>query len=70
MFIAAGAPAGKVNTLKEAFAHPQVIARPIIRAIEDASGRTAHVAGDPMGMNPASRPPVALPRPRGARLGR
>jgi crotonobetainyl-CoA:carnitine CoA-transferase CaiB-like acyl-CoA transferase len=61
MFIAAGAPAGKVNTLKEAFAHPQVVARRIIRVVQDASGRTAHVAGDPMGMNPASRPPIALP---------
>jgi crotonobetainyl-CoA:carnitine CoA-transferase CaiB-like acyl-CoA transferase len=67
IFIAAGAPAGKVNTLKEAFNHPQVVARRIIRLIEDGSGRTAHVAGDPMGMNPTSRPPVALEDP--AKLG-
>ena len=67
IFIAAGAPAGKVNTLKEAFAHPQVVARRVIRIIGDTSGRTAHVAGDPMGMSPASRPPIALEDP--ARLG-
>ena len=70
MFIAAGAPAGKVNTLKEAFAHPQVVARRIIRADRGRRpGRTAHVAGDPMGMNPASRPPVALAEPRGRSAG-
>ena len=62
-FIAAGAPAGKVNTIKEALAHPQVVARQVVRVIQDASGRAAHVAGDPMGMSVPGHPPVAVPDP-------
>jgi crotonobetainyl-CoA:carnitine CoA-transferase CaiB-like acyl-CoA transferase len=60
LFIAAGAPAGRVNTLEEAFAHPQIRAREMIRVIEDAAGRPAHVAADPMGIQTASRPPVTV----------
>jgi crotonobetainyl-CoA:carnitine CoA-transferase CaiB-like acyl-CoA transferase len=67
IFIAAGAPAGRVNTLKEAFAHPQVEARGMIRVIQDASGREAHVAADPMGIADGSRPPVTVGDP--AELG-
>lgn len=59
-FIAAGAPAGRVNTLKEAFAHPQLTARRMIRKIVDGGGRTAHVAGDPLALSLASTPPVVL----------
>ena len=69
-FIAAGAPAGKVNTLKEAFAHPAG------RRPSDHSGssRTRPAGrrtwrgpdGDESGEPPAGRPPG----PRGARLGR
>ncbi len=60
LFIAAGAPAGKVNTLKEAFAHPQIQARGMIAEIRDEAGRVAHVATDPMGIGRAGRPPIAL----------
>jgi len=60
LFIAAGAPAGKVNTLKEAFAHPQVAARKMIREVVDEHGRRAHLAADPMGFQTTSRPPVTL----------
>ena len=59
-FIEAGAPAGKVNTLQEAFEHPQILAREMIQTIEDAMGRSGHVAGDPMGMRTSSRPPIAI----------
>ena len=63
-------PGRQGQHLKEAFAHPQVVARARSSGrIEDGSGRTAHVAADPMGINPASRPPVALRTSRG-RLGR
>jgi crotonobetainyl-CoA:carnitine CoA-transferase CaiB-like acyl-CoA transferase len=57
-FIAVGAPAGKVNTLQEAFAHPQIVARGMIREIHDEHGRSAHVAADPMGFRDASHPPI------------
>jgi crotonobetainyl-CoA:carnitine CoA-transferase CaiB-like acyl-CoA transferase len=60
ILIAAGAPAGRVNDLKEAFAHRQIVARGMIRAIADPAGRTAHVANDPMGIGTATRPPLAL----------
>jgi CoA:oxalate CoA-transferase len=63
LFIAAGAPAGRVNTLKEAFSHPQVQARGMIVEIRDEAGRAAHVATDPMGIGRAGRPPVALVDP-------
>jgi crotonobetainyl-CoA:carnitine CoA-transferase CaiB-like acyl-CoA transferase len=60
LFIDAGAPAGKVNTLSEAFEHPQVLARGLIRTISDGAGRTAHVAGDPMAFSTSSRPPTPV----------
>lgn len=60
LFIDAGAPAGMVNTLQEAFAHPQVAEREIIQVIEDGTGRHAHVAGDPMGIGHAGGPPRAV----------
>jgi crotonobetainyl-CoA:carnitine CoA-transferase CaiB-like acyl-CoA transferase len=63
LFIEAGAPAGKVNTLKEAFEHPQVAARNMIREIRDEAGRIAHVAADPMGIGAVGRPPAGLVDP-------
>jgi crotonobetainyl-CoA:carnitine CoA-transferase CaiB-like acyl-CoA transferase len=60
LFIAAGAPAGKVNTLEEAFSHPQIDARRMIKVIDDGNGLSAHVAADPMGIQSASRPPLVL----------
>lgn len=62
-FIAAGAPAGKVNTLEEAFTHPQVDARGMIATITDGGGRTAHVAADPMGIQTDTHPPIDLDDP-------
>jgi len=58
-FKEAGAPAGRVNTLQEAFAHPQVTARNMIMEVVDENGRIAHVAADPMGVmtRPTGQPP-------------
>lgn len=67
IFIAAGAPAGKVNSLREALAHPQVAARQMIGAIEDDQGRVAHVAADPMGIQGSTHPPIALRGPEDIR---
>jgi crotonobetainyl-CoA:carnitine CoA-transferase CaiB-like acyl-CoA transferase len=53
VFVEAGVPAGKVNSLQEAFAHPQVTARKMIVEVTDEQGRTAQVAGDPMGLAPS-----------------
>jgi crotonobetainyl-CoA:carnitine CoA-transferase CaiB-like acyl-CoA transferase len=63
VFIAAGAPAGKVNTLEEAFTHPQADARGMIATIVDRQGRVAHVAADPMGIQTGTRPPIELDDP-------
>ncbi len=47
-FREAGAPAGKVNTLQEAFSHPQILAREMIAEVTDGRGRVALVAADPL----------------------
>jgi crotonobetainyl-CoA:carnitine CoA-transferase CaiB-like acyl-CoA transferase len=49
VFIAAGAPAGKVNTIQEALNHPQIVARRMVRTV-DSTTQTVHVAADPMGI--------------------
>jgi crotonobetainyl-CoA:carnitine CoA-transferase CaiB-like acyl-CoA transferase len=48
-FREAGAPAGKVNSLQEAFSHPQIAARGMIAEVRDEGGRVAQVAADPIG---------------------
>ena len=63
LFIKVGAPAGKVNTLEEAFAHPQIQAREMIVSIADDAGRSAQVAADPMGIQSSTRPPRAIGDP-------
>jgi crotonobetainyl-CoA:carnitine CoA-transferase CaiB-like acyl-CoA transferase len=59
IFKEVGAPAGKVNTLQEAFSHPQIQARQMIVDVRDERGRTARVAADPMGVLQA--PQLAAP---------
>jgi crotonobetainyl-CoA:carnitine CoA-transferase CaiB-like acyl-CoA transferase len=60
LFIAAGAPAGKVNTLEEALNHPQLVARGMVVEISDEAGRIGHVAADPMGFQTSTRPPIRI----------
>ncbi|MFV8054674.1 CaiB/BaiF CoA transferase family protein [Mycobacterium sp. 48b] len=45
----AGVVCGKVTDVAEVFQHPQVLARGMAVEIQDAGGRSATVAGDPLG---------------------
>ncbi|GAA4743527.1 hypothetical protein GCM10023350_30300 [Nocardioides endophyticus] len=63
-FMPAGVVAGKVTDIAEVFDHPQVRARGMSVDITDDLGRTATVAGDPLGFSdPAT---WRAPRPLGA----
>ncbi|MEZ3158908.1 CoA transferase [Microbacterium sp. BWT-B31] len=59
-FIAAGAPAGKVNTIRETLRHPQLVARGMVVEIVDDAGRVGHVAADPMGFQSSLHPPIRI----------
>jgi crotonobetainyl-CoA:carnitine CoA-transferase CaiB-like acyl-CoA transferase len=58
-FLDAGVVAGKVLGVSEVFEHPQVLARSMAVGIGDEYGRTAVVAGDPLGFGDQNdwRPP-------------
>jgi crotonobetainyl-CoA:carnitine CoA-transferase CaiB-like acyl-CoA transferase len=49
----AGVVCSKVTEVGEVFTHPQVLARGMAVEVEDADGRRATVAGDPLGFAPS-----------------
>jgi crotonobetainyl-CoA:carnitine CoA-transferase CaiB-like acyl-CoA transferase len=62
VFIAAGAPAGKVNTIREALEHPQIVARKMVRTVAGET-QAVHIAADPMGIGEEYVAPAALSGP-------
>ena len=55
-------PAGPINNVEQALAHPQVAARNMLVAVPDGSGGTLKLAGNPIKMSAfadsTTRPPA------------
>ncbi|HLJ62478.1 MAG TPA: CaiB/BaiF CoA-transferase family protein, partial [Stellaceae bacterium] len=60
---AAGVPAGPINNVAEALAHPQVAARTMLVTVEDPKSGTLTLAGNPLKMSGFDDPPTRAPAP-------
>jgi CoA:oxalate CoA-transferase len=62
VFNKAGVPAGPINNIEQALAHPQVAARNMLVSVPDGNGGTLKLAGNPLKMSAfpdtTSRPPA------------
>src|SRR5262249_42395846 len=56
-------PAGPINNVKQALAHPQVAARNMLVSVPDGSGGTLKLAGNPIKMSAFDDPPTRAPAP-------
>src|SRR5262249_9150347 len=56
-------PAGPINNVEQALAHPQVAARNMLVSVPDGSGGTLKLAGNPIKMSAFDDPPTRAPAP-------
>jgi CoA:oxalate CoA-transferase len=63
VFETAGIPAGPINNVKQAIAHPQVPARNMLVTVEDPQSGTLRLAGNPMKISDATDPSTREPAP-------
>lgn len=64
--VARGVPAGRVNDIAQAFAHPQAEARGMLHRFVEPAGREVCVAGNPIHFAGEDVPPQRPPVPRGS----
>lgn len=61
LLVAAGVPAGEVNTLADSLADPQVLHRNMVLDLENAGGERVRVVGNPLKFRGASEPLYRYP---------